>query len=36
MKACDIISTKVVTVAPSTSVRDIATLMIKKHVSWVS
>ena len=33
MKARDIMSTKVVTVSPSTSVRDIAGLMVEKHVS---
>ena len=33
MKARDIMSTKVVTVSPETSVRDIATLMVEKHVS---
>ena len=33
MKAHDIMSTKVVTVSPSTSVRDIAALMIERHVS---
>ena len=33
MKARDIMSTKVVTVGPSTSVRDIAALMVEKHVS---
>ena len=33
MKARDIMSTKVVTVSPTTSVRDIAALMIEKHVS---
>ena len=33
MKARDIMSTKVVTVSPSTSVRDVAGLMIEKHVS---
>ena len=33
MKARDIMSTKVVTVSPATSVRDIAELMIEKHVS---
>ncbi len=33
MKVRDIMSTKVVTVGPSTSVRDIAALMIEKHVS---
>ena len=33
MKARDIMSTKVVTVSPSTSVRDIAALMVEKHVS---
>lgn len=33
MKARDIMSTKVVTVSPSTSVRDVAGLMVEKHVS---
>jgi CBS domain-containing protein len=33
MKVHDIMSTKVVTVSPSTSVRDIAALMVEKHVS---
>jgi CBS domain-containing protein len=33
MKVRDIMSTKVVTVSPSTSVRDIAGLMVEKHVS---
>ena len=33
MKAGDIMSTKVVTVSPSTSVRDVAELMVEKHVS---
>ncbi len=33
MKARDIMSTKVVTVNPATSVRDLAALMIEKHVS---
>ena len=33
MKARDIMSTKVVTVSPETSVRDIAALMVEKHVS---
>ncbi|MEE9265742.1 MAG: CBS domain-containing protein [Gammaproteobacteria bacterium] len=33
MKARDIMSTKVVTVSPSTSVRVIAGLMVEKHVS---
>jgi len=33
VKARDIMSTKVVTVSPTTSVRDIAALMIEKHVS---
>lgn len=33
MKASDIMSTKVVTVSPTTSVRDIAALMVEKHVS---
>ena len=33
MKARDIMSTKVVTVSPSTSVRDIAGLMVERHVS---
>ncbi len=33
MRARDIMSTKVVTVSPSTSVRDIAGLMVEKHVS---
>ena len=32
MKARDIMSTRVVTASPSTSVRDIAVLMIEKHV----
>lgn len=33
MKVRDIMSTKVVTVSPSTSVRDIAGLMVERHVS---
>ena len=33
MKARDIMSTRVVTVSPETSVRDIAALMIEKHIS---
>ena len=33
MKARDIMSLKVVTVSPSTSVRDLAALMVEKHVS---
>ena len=33
MKVRDIMSTKVVTVSPSTTVRDIAGLMVEKHVS---
>ncbi len=33
MKVRDIMSTKVVTVSPSTTVRDIAGLMVDKHVS---
>jgi CBS domain-containing protein len=33
MKARDIMSTKVVTVSPSTTVRDVAGLMVEKHVS---
>ncbi|GMQ76605.1 MAG: CBS domain-containing protein [Gammaproteobacteria bacterium] len=33
MKVHDIMSTKVVTVSPSTSVREIAALMVEKHVS---
>ncbi len=33
MKARDIMSTKVVTVSPETAVRDIAALMIEKHIS---
>jgi len=33
VKARDIMSTKVVTVSPMTSVRDIAALMVEKHVS---
>ncbi len=33
MKARDIMSTKVVTVSPSMTVRDIAALMVEKHVS---
>ena len=33
MKVRDIMSTKVVTVSPSTSVRDIAGLMVEKHIS---
>jgi CBS domain-containing protein len=35
MKARDIMSTKVVTVSPDTAVRDIAALMIEKHISGV-
>ena len=33
MKARDIMSTKIVTVSPSTTVREIAALMVEKHVS---
>jgi CBS domain-containing protein len=33
MKVRDIMSTKVVTVSPNTTVRDIAGLMVEKHVS---
>ena len=33
MKVRDIMSTNIVTVSPTTSVRDIAALMIEKHVS---
>jgi CBS domain-containing protein len=33
MKVRDIMSTKVVTVSPTTTVRDIAGLMVEKHVS---
>ena len=33
MKVHDIMSTKVVTVSPSTTVRDIAGLMVEKHVT---
>lgn len=35
MKARDIMSTKVVTVTPDTPVRDIAALMLEKHLSGV-
>ena len=35
MKARDIMSTKIVTVSPSTSVREIAARMVEKHVSGV-
>jgi CBS domain-containing protein len=35
VKAHDIMSTKVVTVSPATSVREIAALMVEKHVSGV-
>lgn len=35
MKARDIMSTKVVTVTPDTVVRDIAALMLEKHISGV-
>ena len=35
MKARDLMSTKVVTVNPDTSVRDIAALMVEKHISGV-
>jgi CBS domain-containing protein len=33
VKARDIMSTKIVTVSPSTTVREIAALMVEKHVS---
>jgi CBS domain-containing protein len=35
MKARDIMTTKVVTVSPETPVRDVAALMIEKHISGV-
>ena len=35
MKARDLMSTKVVTVDPDTPVRDIAALMVEKHISGV-
>jgi CBS domain-containing protein len=35
MKARDIMTTKVVTVSPETSVRDVAVLMIEKYISGV-
>ena len=35
MKARDIMTTKVVTVSPDTPVRDVAALMIEKHISGV-
>lgn len=35
MKARDLMSTRVVTVSPDTSVREIAALMVEKHVSGV-
>lgn len=35
MKARDIMTTKVVTVSPDTPVRDVAALMLEKHISGV-